>query len=251
MRRPVLGLAASFGLGCLLVDGEAGRREALVLVGLAALLLGLALAAAGGRRAGAALGAAALALGTAAAIVEGLQLEAGGLWRLVRDGPPQGRPMRIVGMVRGDGVERAGRLMFLLDAEEMEIDGRAARGVGRVRVELGGEWPKPRLLDGHRVAVWATLRAARRAEGVREGLAAFAYCKSARLLERRDPGGAGTVRRSAAALRERARGVFTRSMLAGTERGLVRAMVLGDRSEERRVGKECQSTCRSRWSPYH
>ena len=24
-----------------------------------------------------------------------------------------------------------------------------------------------------------------------------------------------------------------------------------DRSEERRVGKECQSTCRSRWSPYH
>src|SRR3546814_10348009 len=30
--------------------------------------------------------------------------------------------------------------------------------------------------------------------------------------------------------------------------------VLGDgahRSEERRVGKECVSTCRSRWSPYH
>src|SRR3546814_12577876 len=30
--------------------------------------------------------------------------------------------------------------------------------------------------------------------------------------------------------------------------------ILGDRakrSEERRVGKECVSTCRSRWSPYH
>src|SRR3546814_11612932 len=25
----------------------------------------------------------------------------------------------------------------------------------------------------------------------------------------------------------------------------------GDSSEERRVGKECVSTCRSRWSPYH
>src|SRR3546814_11258482 len=25
----------------------------------------------------------------------------------------------------------------------------------------------------------------------------------------------------------------------------------GCRSEERRVGKECVSTCRSRWSPYH
>src|SRR3546814_7366787 len=28
-------------------------------------------------------------------------------------------------------------------------------------------------------------------------------------------------------------------------------IVCGDRSEERRVGKECGSTCRSRWSPYH
>src|SRR3546814_5085765 len=28
-----------------------------------------------------------------------------------------------------------------------------------------------------------------------------------------------------------------------------RAMIR--RSEERRVGKECVSTCRSRWSPYH
>src|SRR3546814_13382955 len=27
--------------------------------------------------------------------------------------------------------------------------------------------------------------------------------------------------------------------------------VTENRSEERRVGKECVSTCRSRWSPYH
>src|SRR3546814_1786531 len=33
------------------------------------------------------------------------------------------------------------------------------------------------------------------------------------------------------------------------QRALRRA--LQDRSEERRVGKECVSTCRSRWSPYH
>src|SRR3546814_17854035 len=26
---------------------------------------------------------------------------------------------------------------------------------------------------------------------------------------------------------------------------------ISSRSEERRVGKECVSTCRSRWSPYH
>src|SRR3546814_17478568 len=29
------------------------------------------------------------------------------------------------------------------------------------------------------------------------------------------------------------------------------AMQRTARSEERRVGKECVSTCRSRWSPYH
>ena len=29
------------------------------------------------------------------------------------------------------------------------------------------------------------------------------------------------------------------------------ALMTSMRSEERRVGKECVSTCRSRWSPYH
>src|SRR3546814_11851595 len=37
----------------------------------------------------------------------------------------------------------------------------------------------------------------------------------------------------------------------GTPQGLRRAIKLAARSEERRVGKECVSTCRSRWSPYH
>src|SRR3546814_20814123 len=31
----------------------------------------------------------------------------------------------------------------------------------------------------------------------------------------------------------------------------IRSHWLRMRSEERRVGKECVSTCRSRWSPYH
>src|SRR3546814_8619120 len=35
------------------------------------------------------------------------------------------------------------------------------------------------------------------------------------------------------------------------EQSPARAADLGTRSEERRVGKECVSTCRSRWSPYH
>src|SRR3546814_13641311 len=36
--------------------------------------------------------------------------------------------------------------------------------------------------------------------------------------------------------------------LIGSECAGMKAMF---RSEERRVGKECVSTCRSRWSPYH
>src|SRR3546814_19784067 len=32
---------------------------------------------------------------------------------------------------------------------------------------------------------------------------------------------------------------------------IVLGMALVTRSEERRVGKECVSTCRYRWSPYH
>src|SRR3546814_19641115 len=39
---------------------------------------------------------------------------------------------------------------------------------------------------------------------------------------------------------------FNQRDLAGIL-GMVRTL----RSEERRVGKECVSTCRSRWSPYH
>src|SRR3546814_1137410 len=45
--------------------------------------------------------------------------------------------------------------------------------------------------------------------------------------------------------------------LVGKGQDLVQELVdagddhLHGRSEERRVGKECVSTCRSRWSPYH
>src|SRR3546814_15669094 len=38
-------------------------------------------------------------------------------------------------------------------------------------------------------------------------------------------------------------------ILRGTD-GVIRTFH-NVRSEERRVGKECVSTCRSRWSPYH
>ena len=48
---------------------------------------------------------------------------------------------------------------------------------------------------------------------------------------------------------------FSAIVVVGNEDGII-GWGLGKagevtRSEERRVGKECVSTCRSRWSPYH
>src|SRR3546814_15624366 len=54
------------------------------------------------------------------------------------------------------------------------------------------------------------------------------------------------------------RATIARSSVIGTFIGILPAegttvaAIMGyNRSEERRVGKECVSTCRSRWSPYH
>src|SRR3546814_4499793 len=41
---------------------------------------------------------------------------------------------------------------------------------------------------------------------------------------------------------------FDKRLQAKQQEGQAKQMA---RSEERRVGKECVSTCRSRWSPYH
>src|SRR3546814_1765799 len=45
--------------------------------------------------------------------------------------------------------------------------------------------------------------------------------------------------------------LIAQKALAAKAAGLVPVVCVGERSEERRVGKECVSTCRSRWSPYH
>src|SRR3546814_21028154 len=45
--------------------------------------------------------------------------------------------------------------------------------------------------------------------------------------------------------------IFFKSPLPDLLIGLVVAGIALKRSEERRVGKECVSTCRTRWSPYH
>src|SRR3546814_5076104 len=48
----------------------------------------------------------------------------------------------------------------------------------------------------------------------------------------------------------RLRHIDEAARLAVAEAGVI-LETFHNRSEERRVGKECVSTCRSRWSPYH
>src|SRR3546814_18128726 len=46
-------------------------------------------------------------------------------------------------------------------------------------------------------------------------------------------------------------GLFSTAAFRTDEDAAKVKAVVATRSEERRVGKECVSTCRSRWSPYH
>src|SRR3546814_15790519 len=68
----------------------------------------------------------------------------------------------------------------------------------------------------------------------------------------RSPARAGFKRRAdRAMLRRPAIDLRHRQEQANPFRPRAIQFAIVNRSEERRVGKECVSTCRSRWSPYH
>ena len=230
MRRPLLALAAAFVAGCLAADPAATRAEALVLVGCTAVLLTVCVVVRPDE-ALLALGAAAFSLGALAAEVEGLRFEAGALRRFLENESGVGQPMHLVGHVRGDARPQAGRLRFKLDVDEIGFRGQRRSAGGRVLVEIGGSTKWPMIVDGERVALWATLRLTRREEGVRRGVVARGYGKSARLLEQLEGSDAGVLRRGMSAARAVLRDRLMHAILPGPERGLVLAMVLGDRSE--------------------
>src|SRR3546814_1397817 len=61
--------------------------------------------------------------------------------------------------------------------------------------------------------------------------------------------GSGRLRHAAVGLATRKTTVFALLSENNEDQDAGKSQTL--RSEERRVGKECVSTCRSRWSPYH
>jgi competence protein ComEC len=237
VRRPLLVVAALFGGGCLLGARPASAGDAALLTGLSASLLILAGLCHRQRAAAVAVASAAIGLGAAAATIELLRFESGDLRRLLRperDGGAAGADgtatLRLVGTVRGDAFERNGRVAATLDVEGVDRGGRVEPLAGRVRLEIGGATPGPLEADGRRLAVWARLRASG-PDAARDGVAAYGYCKSSRLVEVLGPGRIGPVRRAAARVRAWARAAIARHMCRGSERGLVLAMVIGDRSE--------------------
>lgn len=230
MRRPLLALAAAFCGGCLLADPHATIAEAVLLGGLVLVLLAVAVAARPAEAA-LALGAASFALGAFAGEVESLRFAAGSLRRLLSSDTWTGRPVHLAGRLRGDARPRGGLLQLTVDVEAIETGGGGMPARGRVFLRIGGETRPPPLQDGDRLSVWATLRLAGRREGVRRGVDAWGYCKSARLLKRRGDGDDGLLQGAAVAARAALRARLMEEILPGPERGLVLAMVLGDRSE--------------------
>ncbi len=223
--------AALFAVGCLLSDGRGGRAEVGLLVVLGGLLLALSWSRPQESLVSWALGAATLALGAASAQVEALELRGAGIRRLLEEREATGeeaQPMRLLGVVYGDALERAGRLSLLLDVSAVERGRVWEPRAGRVRVSVGGRRARPRIVDGDEVALWARLRAAE--EGRQDRVAGSGFCKSVLLLEVRAHGRTWFLRRLAGRAREAGRAAIVRRMAPGPERGLVLAMTLGDRS---------------------
>src|SRR3546814_14061152 len=74
---------------------------------------------------------------------------------------------------------------------------------------------------------------------------------AAQALHLRPRGSAGAGLGGTLLRRARGGAALVSRRQAGATAGRHGTRLAPGRSEERRVGKECVSTCRSRWSPYH
>ncbi len=233
MSRPLLLLAAAFGLGSA-VGGDVGARGAAVLLAFSALGLAPARSCGSPRGVAPASWPRPCGIGAAGAGVEVSAYERHPLGAWLARASDTGEPRPLQGIVFGDARDAADRFSLVLDAEGGAVP------AGRVRIEIGGLAPRPEIVDGDRVRIFASLALPRGfhnpgaydvvAAARHDGIVATGYCKSPRLVSVLGRGDVGLVRDLSARGRRAARQVLRRWILPGPEEGLVRAMVLGDRT---------------------
>jgi competence protein ComEC len=234
-------VAAAFAAGALV--GQWAAIGVLPLLGLATLVL--LLASAPSRLSQAAVMAAAVAGGAGAAGIEGQAYDITPLRIWVGENAAGEQPALLRGVAAADGIDAQGRRSLVLDVETVSIGGEERPMAGRARIEVGGSAPlegaeRFEVSDGDRLSLWATLGWPRgfgnpgsfdsAAHARRQGIHAAGYCKSARLIRSEGVGDIGWLRSAASRVRRWGRRAFERYMLPGTEQGLARAMVLGDRT---------------------
>jgi competence protein ComEC len=236
MSHPLLQLAVAFLAGCRLGDGLRVQSGICLLLTAAVLLLLAPHAARGSRRA--ALLAAAFALGSAGRVVEGVSHDRATLPSVVERLEPTD-VVTVVGTLAAEPRDNGDRWRLVLDLVSLAEGGGERPVTGRLRVDVAGTAARPALEPGDVVRLPATVRLPRGSAtpGVesaelrarREGVHAWGSCKSPRLVERLEAGRAGWSRLAARA-RAAARRALVRHTPPGQEQGLVRALVLGDRT---------------------
>lgn len=236
--RPLLLLAVAVALGAM-AGAEAPLPAAWMLVALAAALLVLAVAVRRTAPAAIAVAGAAFAAAAGASAAEVARYDATPLRRWVLAHEEAEEPVFLRGVAVADGRATGDRVQILLDVEALREGGRERGLRGRVRLDVGGS-PSPLVvIEGDRLTAWALLRVPHgfgtpgaydaEAQARRDGVHAFGYVKSRRLVEKTGRGPRG-IRDLAARARQRAREALLVHVLPGPEQGLVRAMVLGDRT---------------------
>ncbi|HVR70381.1 MAG TPA: DNA internalization-related competence protein ComEC/Rec2 [Vicinamibacteria bacterium] len=237
MSRPLLLLAVALGAGALAGPGLGPAAAAWLLL-FAAMLLASSLAAT--ERSGvAALAFAAAGIGAAAAAAESSAYDRAPLRRELVMGALEGRQVLLRGRAAEDGRERGDRWTLVVDVETIAWRGEARETPGRARIDVRGQAPRREVVEGDALELWAELYAPRgfgtpgaydaAAEARRDGVHARGACKSPRLVRHLGPSATGW-RGLATAVRAAARRRIRQAVLPGAEQGLVRAMVLGDRT---------------------
>src|SRR5713101_5505680 len=239
MSRPLVAVACAFAAGAA-TGGGLPRGAAVVLLALGATLLAAGVAAARATRsrsASAAVLGATLALGAADASLEGRAYDAAPLrrWAEAADDRQSG-PVLVRGVCRADPRELDERWILLVDVDDVGGTPMA----GTARIDVGGGAPRPPLIDGDAVTVWADLRIPRglsdpdafdgAAQARRDGVHAVGWAKSPRLVVRTGRGDISPLRDAASRARQWARGRLVSAIEPGREQAVVRAMVLGERT---------------------